>query len=352
MPTNLDALLRYHTIDRCLQNRFRTWTWEDLSKACFDALDEIRYRGSKIGVSKRTIENDIRVMRSDILGYNATIVCEKGRYGYADPDYSIKNASLQPTDLYSIGMAAKILGHYKGFTLHEDLTGIISRMESKLQVAEYDVAQRTIAFEELPPSKGQEFLKPFADAIAQRTVIRLQYQRFDRPAPWPHVLHPYLLKEYRNRWYLLGFNPKVDKITTYGLDRVVDFETLPDEDYIPNTVLDPEAYFRHTIGITFTGEEPIRVRLLVKPSFVPYVETQPLHASQKKVDERADGCLYELLVVDNPELQTLLLGLGDLITVEEPAHLRDAMSQRLQVALNSYSKDIKNEAHRHRPTQL
>ena len=248
-------------------------------------------------------------------------------------------------------MAAKILGHYKGFSLYEDLSGIISRVESKLQIAEYDVAQRTIAFEELPPSKGQEFLKPFADAIAERMVIRLQYKRFDKPRPWPHVLHPDLLKEYRNRWYLLGFNPKVDKITTYALDRVVAYEPLPDEAYVANTILDPEAYFRHTIGITFTGEEPIRIRVLVKQPFVPYVETQQLHASQQKVEERADGCLYEVLVVDNLELQTLLLGLADLITVEEPAYLREEMAQRLQVALNSYSEDIKKEVH-HRPTQL
>ena len=35
MPVNLDALIRYHTIDNCLQNQFRKWTWEDLSKAFF-----------------------------------------------------------------------------------------------------------------------------------------------------------------------------------------------------------------------------------------------------------------------------------------------------------------------------
>lgn len=28
MPVNLDALVRYHTIDKCLQNRLRDWTWE------------------------------------------------------------------------------------------------------------------------------------------------------------------------------------------------------------------------------------------------------------------------------------------------------------------------------------
>lgn len=336
MPTNLDALLRYHTIDRCLQNRFRTWTWEDLSAACFEALDEIRYRDNKVGVSKRTIENDIRVMRSDILGYHAPIICEKGQYRYSDPGYSIKNASLQSSDVFTIGIAAKILGHYKGFDLHEDLSGIVARVETKLQVAEYDRAQQIIQFEGLPSSKGQEFLKPFADAITQRTVIKLKYQRFDKPGPWTHTLHPYLLKEYRNRWYLLGYNPKVDKITTYALDRVVGYEPVPDGEYVRNVALDVEEYFRHTIGITFTGEPPIRVQLLVKQFFIPYLETQPLHASQRRVGERPDGALFEITVVNNPELQTLLLGFADIISVEEPAELRKQLAERLKEGLLPY----------------
>ncbi|MGK6352727.1 helix-turn-helix transcriptional regulator [Parapedobacter sp. DT-150] len=345
MPTNLDALLRYHTIDRCLQNRFRKWTWEDLSEACFEALDEIRYRDSKVGVSKRTIENDIRIMRSDILGYNAPIVCEKGQYRYSDPEYSIKNASLKTADVFNISIAAKILGHYKGFNLHDDLSEIVTRVETKLQVAEYDDAQRVIQFEGIPPSKGQEFLKPFADAITQRTVLKLHYQRFDKPGPWEHVLHPYLLKEYRNRWYLLGFNPKVDKITTYALDRIVGYEPLPEVKYITNIALNPDEYFRHTIGITYTGEPPIRIRLFVKQDFIPYLETQPLHASQRRVGERTDGAVYELEVVNNPELQTLLLGFADIITVEEPAVLRNQLGQRLQAASSAYGEIVNKEDH-------
>ena len=41
MPVNLDALIRYHIIDNCLQNQFRKWSWEDLSNACFLALDKM-----------------------------------------------------------------------------------------------------------------------------------------------------------------------------------------------------------------------------------------------------------------------------------------------------------------------
>ena len=38
MPANKNALLRYKTIDRCLRNRYRRWTLDDLVDAVSDAL--------------------------------------------------------------------------------------------------------------------------------------------------------------------------------------------------------------------------------------------------------------------------------------------------------------------------
>ena len=91
MPANLNALIRYKTIDICLSNRNRRWTIGDLLDACSDALRE--HRGSETGVSERTLRDDIRVMRSNILGFNAPIKQRNGLYYYADPSYSIFQAS-------------------------------------------------------------------------------------------------------------------------------------------------------------------------------------------------------------------------------------------------------------------
>ena len=38
MATNKHALIRYRTIDRCLQHRARRWTLNDLIDACSEAL--------------------------------------------------------------------------------------------------------------------------------------------------------------------------------------------------------------------------------------------------------------------------------------------------------------------------
>src|SRR6188474_3463966 len=98
MPINRNALIRFRTIDNCLQNRQRRWTLDDLIDACSEALYE--YEGIDKGVSRRSVQMDIQMMRSDKLGYNAPIiVLEKKYYTYENPDYSITNNPLSSADL-------------------------------------------------------------------------------------------------------------------------------------------------------------------------------------------------------------------------------------------------------------
>ena len=71
MPVNKNALLRYKIIDRSLRNRHRRWTIEGLVDEVSDALYDME--GIRKGISLRTVQNDIQMMRSDKLGYNAPI---------------------------------------------------------------------------------------------------------------------------------------------------------------------------------------------------------------------------------------------------------------------------------------
>ena len=96
MPANLNALIRYKTINLPLRRR-RRWSIRELKQKCSDALAE--YRGRYEPVSERTIRDDIRVMRSEILGYNAPIAQQKGLYYYSEPGYSIMTISFTDSDL-------------------------------------------------------------------------------------------------------------------------------------------------------------------------------------------------------------------------------------------------------------
>jgi len=95
-------------IDRCLRNRYRRWTIEDLVDACSEALYDME--GIRKGISLRTVQADLQMMRSDKLGYNAPIeVYDQKYYRYADPNYSIDKALLEEEDIRHIENAIALL---------------------------------------------------------------------------------------------------------------------------------------------------------------------------------------------------------------------------------------------------
>lgn len=108
MPANKNALIRYRVIDQCLRNRYRRWTIEDLVDACSEALYDME--GIRKGVSLRTVQADIQMMRSNKLGYNAPIeVYDQKCYRYADSNYSIDKALLEEEEILIIKNALALL---------------------------------------------------------------------------------------------------------------------------------------------------------------------------------------------------------------------------------------------------
>lgn len=99
MPTNLNALIRYKTIDRCLRNKQIKWSIERLREECTEALGE--FRGVYKSVSERTLRDDLRIMKSEILGFNAPITCRNGLYSYSNNNYSIFNTTVHEKELLS-----------------------------------------------------------------------------------------------------------------------------------------------------------------------------------------------------------------------------------------------------------
>jgi hypothetical protein len=124
MPANLNALIRYKTINGCLSGGRRRWSVAELMEKCAEALAE--YRGRYETVSERTIRDDIRVMRSEMLGYNAPIVQERGLYFYSDPDYSIM--SIRLTDAGLVERIIVLLGEIRNEINHPELELILEKL--------------------------------------------------------------------------------------------------------------------------------------------------------------------------------------------------------------------------------
>lgn len=165
MPSNLNALIRYKTIDRCLSNPYRKWSIDDLIEACSSALKE--YRGIYTRISERTIREDLRIMRSDILGFNAPIIQQDGNYSYEDPGYSIFNVSIQEGDL--LKRVLEFMLEIRSEVKHPEMDKIIDRISQALPEitsareaeSEYDdiISDKSIPSAPAPLKKSIDFSK-------------------------------------------------------------------------------------------------------------------------------------------------------------------------------------------------
>ena len=345
MPVNRNALIRIRTIDICLRNRYRKWTLDDLINACSDALYE--YEGIDKEVSKRTIQLDIQMMRSDKLGYNAPIiVTDKKYYTYEDPEYSITNNPLTENDLNKLNEVVDILRQFKGFSHFQEMTGMIQRLEDKVYTAK--TKQKPIVHLETNESlRGIEYLDEMYQAIHKKQVIELLYQSFKARTPNTILFHPYLLKEYRNRWFVLGRKSAKEPLMTLALDRIKEISLAAHIEYTENFEFDADKHFQHVIGVTVDkGKRPQKVHLKVDRKNAPYVITKPLHPSQQVIAKSKTGIEITLNVQLNFGLEREILGFGDSIEVISPLSLRNRILSKLKAAVETYeanTMDITNQ---------
>lgn len=334
MPINKLALVRYKTIDNCLQNRFRKWTLEDLMEACSNALYE--YEGITKGISKRAIQLDIQNMRSEKLGYNAPIVVtDKKYYSYEEKGYSITNTPITQQDLGTLNEVLHVLKQFNGFGYFQELNSMVTRLEDKLYKQQHK-GKSYIDFEKNELLKGLKHIDPLHKAIINKRAIEITYQSFKVSAPQVIIFYPYLLKEYRNRWFILGVNKRGMATMILALDRIEQFKELAGEKY-EKAPFNISTYFNDVIGVSkMPNQKPQVVVMKLNKENAPYVITKPLHNSQKILKEEADGMIFSIEVIWNFELEREILGFGEAIQVLSPKRLSGKLISRLKQAAINY----------------
>lgn len=335
MSQNKNALLRYRTIDRCLRNTGRRWTLQDLVDACSDALYE--YEGKQDLVSTRTVQLDIQMMRSDRLGYEAPIeVYDKKYYRYSDPQYSISNRPLSQHDIDVLNRTIDLLRQFDEFDRFHDMADVVSRLQDK--VASANRRPPIVDFERNPNLKGLEHLNALYDIIASRQTVCINYRSFKSREPRPFFLFPYLLKEYRNRWFLFGSRVGDLQIFNLALDRIVDFHVCTEIAYKENPEFGSD-FFDDVVGVTKHARlRKERIVLKADSSQASYILTKPIHSSQALVEKNdADGSMiFSLDVVVNQELIAQLLAFGSGIRILQPRSLANRLRDIYRQAAKNY----------------
>ncbi|KFE97433.1 transcriptional regulator [Chryseobacterium formosense] len=334
MSSNKNALIRYKTLDKCLKNKYRQYTLEDLIDECSEALFE--FEGKESFVSKRTVQLDLQNMRSEKFGYEAPIeVYERKYYRYSDPDYSIHNISVNESDLKAMNNAVQILKQFKDFSMFKEMNGVIQKLEDSIHAT----SQKSIIhLDKNEQLKGLEHIDILYDAVLNKKVLNITYKSFKARESDSYVVHPQLLKEFNNRWFLICSNKQY--VYNLALDRMENIQIEEKIDYIDMN-LDGDEYFKDIIGVTVSPTmAPRKVVFFVDSHNAPYVKTKPFHASQEIVSESNEGTVFKICVQLNYELERLLLGFGECLTVYKPRKLRVRLQEKFAAAKKNYENLI------------
>ncbi|MBB6461312.1 helix-turn-helix transcriptional regulator [Flammeovirga kamogawensis] len=342
MAQNKNALIRYKTIDKCLQNKYREWTLNDLIEACSEALYE--YEGKTVNVSKRCIQLDIQIMRSDKLGYNAPIIVyNKKFYRYKNDNYTITNIPLSKNDMYILSESIEVLKQFKDFSLFSELSGIFQRLEDKVYI-EKTKQDAIIHLDKNENLKGLKYLDPLYQSILQKKCLFIYYQSFSSENSNKIDFTPFILKEYNNRWFVVGSDHN-NNIITLALDRIHSLVNNLTRKYDTNN-FNGDKYYNNTIGVTvISNQENEEINLKINNKSTPYVLTKPLHHTQEVISIDNNGnAIIKIIVNVNYELERIILGFGDSVTVLKPRKLRKRIEKVLQNSIANYNS-IKGKHH-------
>lgn len=338
MPANKNAVIRYKFLDDLLSDRFHYYSMEELTEKVNERLEDLGYSS----VVSRTLEKDLVYLQERPF----CIPLERNRKGgksyirYANRSFSIFAHELSKEEISLLCEVLNTIGQFSGLPNFDWLDGLRTEMGLKKH-------KQVFSFSNNPLLRNSNILASLYEYVANDCVLKIIYQRFTESELETFLIHPYLLKEYNNRWYLVGWQPERNKIFTLAIDRIVGFESLPEERFISYHG-NIEDHFEDTIGVTvYDDSKPERIIFWASDVIVPYIETKPFHHSQSSddIDEMSvramynipiNGKFYEINCTLNIELeQALTRHFGDILVLQ-PLKLRSSIAEKVRIMQKRY----------------
>ena len=334
MPKNKSAVTRHRIIDNCLTNKRRPYpTLEDLARKCGEKLDT--------EISTSTIEKDISIMKRNApVGYDAPIIYSKERkgYAYAEEGFSIAELQLESEEWDSLRYAAKVLYQYADVPIFKDFKQAIEKIDARfgLQLDINDTSlERFIQFETGSATTGYDWLGVIYSAMRSSWQLNISYENIYKSEIKEYKLVPYLMKENRNRWYLIGWVEEREDYLTFALDRIQSIDTIKQKKR-NRSDFDPELFLKHSVGIMESEGKPRKVSIMVKNPYHKLIKLEPLHSTQKIINETNKDIRVEITVYINHELHQRILSMGNYCKVLQPASLRKQIQQTLKETISQY----------------
>ena len=355
MPANKNAMTRYMILDELLSNRYHDYSLDDLTEEVSRRLSEL-YSDTK-GVVRRTIEKDIDYIENEgpfmaeierkwvpcVNSHGKT--SQKKCLRYKEPGFSIFKKELSDDEKYLLREALSLLGQFDGLPNLEAL----EQLRQSLQMPDETSRNPIISFTK-NPLENSNLLGELFTVISQRQVVELHYHTFAAPDDDRHIIfHPYLLKEYNRRWFVIGAADSDGKILNFSLDRIDKIVPLTTHNY-KDPSEDLLEHFEDIIGVTYLDESPIyQIIFWANDKEKDYIKTKPIHESQRNLtgenEERLrienpclkGGSFFRIDCKYNYELIRELTSFGNGVIVLTPSKIREEIIKRVKDLAVSYN---------------
>jgi len=333
MPSTKLPFFRYMLIDQMLRSKQKPFpTKEELLEACKE----------KFGViSASTIEKDIGAMR---LEFDAPIVYNRryNGYEYSDNKYKFLSVNLSERNLLALSFVETILGEFRDLPIFDEFSDAVDKVLDGLEITrnlgnDMRKMNKFIQIDKSPYYKGSELLSDLISLITSKIPVEMVYKKFNSDRQKYYTIHPYLLKEFKNMWYIIGFIEEYEQVRIFALDRIVHISPT-ERTYIPpqETNFNAESFYKHCIGVSVLDQAPEKVILKFTPFQGQYLKVQPLHSTQKVLEDNEEAYIIEIEVIINFELKMQLLSYGANVTVLHPESLVQTIRKELIQTLNNY----------------
>ncbi|PWJ42045.1 helix-turn-helix transcriptional regulator [Sediminitomix flava] len=330
------AFFRYKLIDRMIRDKQKPYpTKDELLEAC----------EHEFGVkSISTIEKDLQSMR---LEFDAPIAYHKKMKGYyyEDSSFQFGGVNLNEDHLMALEFVESILNEFKSFPFINEFSDAIEKVLDGVTIsrnfaADGSNATKKIMTEKSAYVKPNKWLNILTKGITSKKVFSIGYQKFGASDSSVYTLHPFMIREYKDRWYVVGYISEKDDVRIFGIDRITDCQEVEtDFSYAQESKFDPIEFFKYTYGITALSEEPKDVVLSFTPYSGNFVKSAPIHSSQETILDDDNETRIKLKVVVNYELKNWIMGFGSSVKVLEPITLKEEIKEEIEKMLRNYSSN-------------
>ena len=207
-------------------------------------------------VSPRTLERDFENIKSD---FGIELAYDKGQNAYyIDEEKSVKVSSF-----------------FKFLELVSVADVFADGLKDSHKIFDY------VSFDDSRSFKGIDNLEPILIAIKQGRKLQFSHYNYSKRTYTDYTITPLIIKEYINRWYLIGVPDDLDEIRTFGIDRLSNIKLGRLSKLKIKQFKNQLDKFEDVVGLYFSDEEPEKVVLKVDGEHLKYLESLPLHPSQK-----------------------------------------------------------------------